>query len=293
MLRRQGVRLRRLKKKLTQTNLSDHEARTTDLFEVGNIIKMKENQVRLQLVQTFGLMDAALQYYYLLKPTPVKRYDTMAIQQGAVAHIQSSIAALQNFPSTPVDLSGPIEYNVPVVPVKDLLSADGYKVSIPLSSLPFRDYVRVRILRIEVRADNIERSSAKLLTFRPRRPGSRSKTETWVATPCLTPPRHHADRVPLRVQHKDGKHAWWFQPIFRLRFEIHSDDAIRWLDLPPAEGYLIIINNGHMSHVLACLFFFSRVKYSPFFILYFNTTSLSYILSTRSPRTKVFVSPPL
>ena len=86
----------------------------------------------------------------------------MAIQQAAVAQIQSSIAALQNFPSSPVDLSGPIEYNVPVVSVKDLLSADGYKVSIPLSSLPFRDYVRVRILKIEVRADNIERPSADI-----------------------------------------------------------------------------------------------------------------------------------
>ena len=162
LARRQGVRLRKLKTKLTQTDLTDHEARTTDLFEFGNIIKMKENQVRLQLVQTFCLMDAALQYYYLLKPTPLKRYDTMAIQQAAVAQIQSSIAALQNFPSSPVDLSGPIEYNVPVVSVKDLLSADGYKVSIPLSSLPFRDYVRVRILKIEVRADNIERPSADI-----------------------------------------------------------------------------------------------------------------------------------
>ena len=152
---RQSSRLRTLKTRLTQQELSDNDAKSTDLFEIGNIIKMKENQVRSQLAQTFVAMDAALQYYYLQKPTLVTSYDTMAIQVAAVRQVQSSISALESFPSRPVDLSEPIDYTVPNVAVNDLLSKDGYTVSIPLTSLPFREYVRVRVLKIEVRADNI------------------------------------------------------------------------------------------------------------------------------------------
>lgn len=156
--KKQSNRLRTLKTTLTQTVLSDNDAKTTDLFEIGNIIKMKENQVRSQLVQTFVAMDAALQYYYLQEPTLVTTYDTMAIQVAAARQVKSSISALENFPTHPVDLSEPIDYNVPNVAVDDLLSEEGYTVPIPLSSLPFREYVRVRIFKIEVRADNIAES---------------------------------------------------------------------------------------------------------------------------------------
>ena len=159
LAKRQSSRLRTLKTRLTQKELSDNDAKTTDLFEIGNIIKMKENQVRSQLVQTFTAMDAALQYFYLQKPTLVKSYDTMAIQVAAARQVQSSISALENFPSQPVDLSKPIEYTVPNVAVKDLLSKEGYTVTIPLTSLPFLEYVRVRVLKIEVRADNITESA--------------------------------------------------------------------------------------------------------------------------------------
>lgn len=159
LAKRQSNRLRTLKATLTQTELSDNDARTTDLFEIGNIIKMKENQVRAQLVQTFVFMDAALQYYYLQKPTLVTTYDTMAIQAAAARQLESSISALEHFPAQPVDLSKPIHYNVPKVAVDDLLSEEGYTVPIPLTSLPFLEYVRVRVLKIEVRADNITGSA--------------------------------------------------------------------------------------------------------------------------------------
>lgn len=159
LAKRQSNRLRKLKATLTQTELSDNAARTTDLFEIGNIIKMKENQVRSQLVQTFVSMDAALQYYYLQKPTLVTTYDTMAIQAAAARQLKSSISALEHFPTHPVDLSKPIDYNVPNVAVDDLLSEEGYTVPIPLTSLPFLEYVRVRVLKIEVRADSITGSA--------------------------------------------------------------------------------------------------------------------------------------
>ena len=159
LAKRQSNRLRALKTRLTQNDLSNHDAKTTDLFEIGNIIKMKENQVRSQLIQTFVSMDAALQYYYLQKPTLVTSYDTMAIQVAAVRQMQSSISALENFPSRPVDLSKPIDFTVPNVAVNDLLSKEGYTIPVPLSSLPFRDYVRVRVLKIEVRAENILESA--------------------------------------------------------------------------------------------------------------------------------------
>ena len=159
LAKKQSNRLRTLKATLTQTELSDNDARTTDLFEIGNIIKMRENQVRSQLVQTFVFMDAALQYYYLQKPTIVTTYDTMAIQAAAARQLKASISALEHFPTHPVDLSKPIQYNVPKVAVDDLLSEEGYTVPIPLSSLPFLEYVRVRVLKIEVRADNLTGSA--------------------------------------------------------------------------------------------------------------------------------------
>ena len=44
LAKKQSNRLRTLKATLTQTELSDNDARTTDLFEIGNIIKMRENK---------------------------------------------------------------------------------------------------------------------------------------------------------------------------------------------------------------------------------------------------------
>ena len=99
LAKQQSNRLRALKTRLTQNDLSNHDAKTTDLFEIGNIIKMKENQVRSQLIQTFVSMDAALQYYYLQKPTLVTSYDTMAIQVAAVRQMQSSVSVVwKTFP---------------------------------------------------------------------------------------------------------------------------------------------------------------------------------------------------
>ena len=158
LAKRQSTRLRKLKTTLTQTDLSDNDAKTTDLFEIGNIIKMKENQVRSQLIQTFVTMDAALQYHYLQNPTLVTSYDTMAIQAAAIRQVQSSILALENFPTSPVNLKEPIRFPVSNVPVKALLSEEGYAIRIPLTSLPFHEYVRVRVVKIEVKADNIAQS---------------------------------------------------------------------------------------------------------------------------------------
>ncbi|XP_022796949.1 uncharacterized protein LOC111335331 [Stylophora pistillata] len=158
LAKRQSARLRTLKTILKQTDLSDNDAKTTDLFEIGNIIKMKENLVRSQLIQTFVTMDAALVYQYLQNPTLVTSYDTMAIQAAAIRHVQSSILALESFPTSPVNLKEPIEYPVSDVAVKALLSEEGYAIRIPLTSLPFLEYVRVRVVKIEVQADNIAQS---------------------------------------------------------------------------------------------------------------------------------------
>ena len=109
---------------------------------------MKENQVRSQLIQTFVSMDAALQYYCLQKPTLVTSYDTMAIQVAAVRQMQSSVSALENFPSRPVYLSKPIDFTVPNVAVNDLLPKEGCTIPVPLSSLP-RSRKRLDRCRVE------------------------------------------------------------------------------------------------------------------------------------------------
>lgn len=152
---RQSNRLRSLEATLTQSELSAQEAKTTDLFEIGNIIKMEENQVRSKLVQTLAIMDAALQYHYFQQPTLISRFDIMAIHDAAVRQMRSSISALESFSPRPVNLPNPIEYDVPGVSIQDLKSDIGYQVTIPLTSLPFRDYVRVRIVNLEVRVDGI------------------------------------------------------------------------------------------------------------------------------------------
>ncbi|XP_028407485.1 uncharacterized protein LOC114530095 [Dendronephthya gigantea] len=155
LAKRQSDRLRTLKTTVIQKDITDNAANTTDLFEIGTIIKMRENQVRTHLVQSFGFMDAALQYYYFQKPTVIKRYDTLSIQRAAAKQVQSSITILERFPSAPENVKRPIEYNIPGVRVQELLSPDGCEKEIKLSSVEFQNYIRVRILRVEVRADNI------------------------------------------------------------------------------------------------------------------------------------------
>ena len=148
-------RLTELQSSLSQSALSDTEANNIDLFELGNILMMKANEIRTKLAQTFVTMDAALQYYYLQDPTPITGYDILTIQEAAVHQISNSIAALSSFPSKPHDLSDPISYDIPSVKVSSLQSEEGFQQRIPLSAVEFIDFLRVRVIEIEIRVDGV------------------------------------------------------------------------------------------------------------------------------------------
>ena len=156
---RQVTRLSELESTLSQSSLTDYEANTTDLFEVGNILMMRANEIRTNLAQTFITMDAALQYEYLQPPTPLENYNTLSIQEAALNQVSQSVTALEDPLFRPHDLTDPVSYDIPAVPVSSLMSDDGFKQRIPLSSIEFFDYVRVRIIEIEMQVDGVEMSN--------------------------------------------------------------------------------------------------------------------------------------
>ena len=155
VVERQVSRLSELGTTLSQSSLTDHEANTTDLFEIGNILRMRANEIRTKLAQTFITMDAALQYQYLQNPTPLESYDTLGLQEAALKQVTRSVKALEDPRFTPHHLSNPIAYDIPGVRISSLLSGEGFKQRIPLSATEFFDYVRVRIIEIEMNVDSV------------------------------------------------------------------------------------------------------------------------------------------
>ena len=156
VVERHAVRLNELESTLLQSSLTDYEANTTDLFEVGNIVMMRANEVRTNLAQTFVTMDAALQYEYLQPPTPLESYNTLNIQEAVLNQVSRSVTALEDPLFRPHNLPDPVSYDIPAVPVSSLMSDEGFKQRIPLSSIEFFDYVRVRIIEIEMQVDGVE-----------------------------------------------------------------------------------------------------------------------------------------
>jgi hypothetical protein len=150
------TRLNELESTLSQSSLTDYEANTTDLFEVGNILMMRANEIRTNLAQTFITMDAALQYEYLQPPTPLENYNTLSIQEAAANQVSRSVNALEDPLFRPHYLPDPVSYDIPAVPISSLMSDEGFKQRIPLSTTEFFDYVRVRIIEIEMQVDGVE-----------------------------------------------------------------------------------------------------------------------------------------
>ena len=157
---KQKLRLEELASKFSQEELDDYQTNSTDLFEIGDILQSRANDVRMKLAQTYLTMDAALQYYYMKPPTVLNRYDTLDIQATAVQQIVDSILALESFPSKPHNLERPIVYEIPMVRVSALTSPEGYKHRIPLTSSEFYDYIRVRIREIKITINSIESADA-------------------------------------------------------------------------------------------------------------------------------------
>ena len=153
---KQSNRLIQLKLTLQQNSLTDYQANTTDLYEIGNILQSEANRVRMQLAHAYLTMDAALQYDTLQSPTPLSGYNTLSIQSAASEEISKSIEALESFPSQPIDLNKPVIFEIPHVRISDLTSENGYSYTMPLSATPFQDFVRVRIKAIRVTIDSIE-----------------------------------------------------------------------------------------------------------------------------------------
>jgi hypothetical protein len=152
----QKDRLDELSTSLSQQNLTDYQANTTDLFELGNILQAKANDVRMQLARTYLTMDAALQHYYLKPPTPLPGYDTAEIQSAASQQIADAIFAFEDFPASPHDLEKPIVYEIPAVRISALTSKSGFRHMVSLFDSKFQDYVRVRIREIRVTIDSIK-----------------------------------------------------------------------------------------------------------------------------------------
>ena len=187
-------RLTELQSSLSQSALSDTEANNTDLFELGNILMMRANEIRTKLAQTFVTMDAALQYYYLQDPTPITSYDILTIQEAAVHQISNSIAALSSFPSKPHDLSDPISYDIPSVKVISLQSEKGFQQRIPLSAMEFQDYLRVRVIEIEIRVDGVVSTTDDTVYIEAEASGEiiqdrdlQHKTKTFASYPVIYP----------------------------------------------------------------------------------------------------------
>ena len=148
-----------LESTLSQSSLTDYEANTTDLFEVRNIVMMRANEIRTNLAQTFITMDAALQYEYLQPPTPLESYNTLSIQEAALNQVSRSVTALEDPLFRPHNLPNPVSYDIPAAPISLLMSDEGFKQRIPLSSIEFFDYVRIRIIEIEIQVDGVEMAS--------------------------------------------------------------------------------------------------------------------------------------
>ena len=191
---RQVSRLTELQSSLSQSALSDTEANNTDLFELGNILMMRANEIRTKLAQTFVTMDAALQYYYLQDPTPITSYDILTIQEAAVQQISNSIAALSSFPSKPHDLSDPISYDIPSVKVSSLQRKEGFQQRIPLSVMEFQDYLRVRVIEIEIRVDGVVSTPDDTVYIEAEASGEiiqdrdlQHKTKTFASYPVIYP----------------------------------------------------------------------------------------------------------
>ena len=153
---KQTDRLDELAGTMDQDHLTDVQANTTNLYELGNILQNKANTVRMELAKAYGTMDAALQFDYLKPPTPLKGYDTMSIQESAAKQITDAIYALESLPIGPTDLPDPVIIEIPHVAVSKLTSDIGYKYTLPLTYSSLIDYIRVRILEMRVTINSIE-----------------------------------------------------------------------------------------------------------------------------------------
>ena len=152
---KQKLRLEELAGKFSQEELDDYQTNSTDLFEIGDILQSRANDVRMKLTQTYLTMDAALQYYYMKPPTVLNGYNTLEIQATAAQQIVDSILALESYPSKPNNIERPIVYEIPMVRVSALTSPEGYKHRIPLTSSEFYDYIRLRIREIKITINSI------------------------------------------------------------------------------------------------------------------------------------------
>ena len=154
-------RLQQLAETLNLDHLTDYQANTTNLFELGNILQTKANNIRMQLARTYLTMDSALQYDKLKPPTPLSGYDTSSIQSQASNQMSDALYTYASFPAQPVDLDDPAEYEIKDVPISNLTSENGYTYNLPLDSSEFFDYIRVRIVEIQVTMDSVESTDGK------------------------------------------------------------------------------------------------------------------------------------
>lgn len=185
----QAKRLASLSTTLSLPSLSQPQVDSIDLYELNAMYQARSSSVILQLVQTLSLQDAALQYYYLQAPAQFNSYDIVSIKEAMVMQAKNSITALDNFPSKPTELKTPVDVVLRAVPVAALIgqhaettagandaalsreaydtyTGDNYEFSIELDFSDFINYVRVRILEIEMRVDGVRSTRSGKLAVR-------------------------------------------------------------------------------------------------------------------------------
>eukprot|EP00118_Oscarella_pearsei_P029125 m.3730 g.3730 ORF g.3730 m.3730 type:complete len:1734 (+) comp9731_c0_seq2:710-5911(+) len=127
-----------------------------DLLSFGNQLMQRSNNIRMQLVDLFVTMDAAIRYYSLQPYTSLPNYDLLSIVSAMSEQKTKEINAFEHFNPKPENL--PVNYVIENVPVDQLINGT-FVHSIPLSYLPLSDLRRVRIVIGHVFVDGIKSTS--------------------------------------------------------------------------------------------------------------------------------------
>ncbi len=126
-----------------------------DLLGLTGVMEFQLKQVLAKLARTLILQDAAVQYEYLGRPTPITRFDltgmlpVMESQQGNILN------ALSRFNPPPQRVKDPIEYRITGVPVRRLADGNEYEFIIQPSATEFFGYAMVRVDKVIARIDGI------------------------------------------------------------------------------------------------------------------------------------------
>ena len=129
---------------------------TVDLFQYANTLTTSANTVRLQLLDTFIQMDAALQFEYSADPVLLRSFDLLSIKTALVTHEQNAIAAFQRLG---IFSERTETYTIENVAFSDLLSPECIIHPIFPNASLFSPYIHIRVETVYVSFDGISQTS--------------------------------------------------------------------------------------------------------------------------------------